>query len=194
MSLLSAIPSWQSSHFRSSQSRATTCIAREDGSPQPYPHTPYSWFLLASLRLCVGHSQQSFMASPTHGTVFWVSPLSFAAIFMTWPIWNPLSQWDSMAIPTPLRRLESRNGASFPFQKVNQYGLGAVTRASGSTITGACFSIGICTAASIVVWQGVAPTRRVMSPGPISTSQQRLIHYQMMRPSSEVISGMTQKY
>ena len=41
----------------------------------------------------------------------------------------------------------------------------------------AIFSIGICPPTSIAVYKVVVPTRSVTSLGPISASQQRLIHY-----------------
>ena len=94
------------------------------------------WQVSVSLRLCMGHSQQGFVVPPARAAVFWVCPLSFAAIVMTWPTLAPLPQWDLMVIPIPLRRLESC-WKQYLFHKVNQHCLGVVTRASGSTITGA---------------------------------------------------------
>ena len=139
----------------------------EDGSSQSYCHTHgrHRFFDFWLHWGCVGHPQQGFMVSLAH----WDSVSNMAVVIQYYSYEFAAIEFDGNTNPitTVGTSLET-----VPFQNVNQHCLGVVTRAPDSTITCASFSIGICTTISIAM---VAPTRPIMSPGPIST--ERLIYY-----------------
>ena len=79
--------------FRSSQSSATTCIAREDGPSQSYPH-PHGRrrFLDFQLYWDWDIRNEVLWCPWLIGPVLWICPLSFVAIVMTLPTLDHLPQ------------------------------------------------------------------------------------------------------
>ena len=121
----------------------------------------------------MGHSQQGFMVSKTHGTLFRLSVTTHGYSYhLTNFKPSAAAGW----------RFQScygwnlaGNGASFLFKRSISIALTLSPEPLVQLLLiQAIFLIGICPTTSIAVKKVEPPTRPVMSPGTIGTSQQRI--------------------